>query len=364
MDTNTLNKMRSRPVEEQAAAWMLAFEDGSPDDEARRLFVKWLKESPRHIEEFMQVSALHLELSESVGLAGTIDSLVAEAKKNVIELGGIVGKKNTRRSFRKVSWISGMAAGLLVAIFTGLSLSGVIFSTPETGEVVYQTDVGEQRSIILDDDSTLTLNTNSKVELVFTETGRHANLLQGEAMFEVTKDPSRPFTVNAGFLDVTVVGTVFNVYRQDEKATVTVVEGKVNVQYHQAGDIALDQSANPVPATNNNQLFDPVLITAGEQLAIADTGLVQHLETAKIAHATAWTERRLIFDNEPMIDVFAEFNRYNQKKLVLNYPEIAERQVTGVFDARDTDAILAFVQSHSEVNIVHTSDSILINRRY
>ncbi len=55
----------SWPVAEQAAAWFLVFDEGEPDQATRREFVVWMKQSPTHIEEFVQISALHLEIAQA-----------------------------------------------------------------------------------------------------------------------------------------------------------------------------------------------------------------------------------------------------------------------------------------------------------
>ena len=90
---------------------------------------------------------------------------------------------------------------------------------------VYTTDIGEQRSITLDDGSTVDLNARSRIRVAFHEHQREIELLEGQALFKVVQQPARPFVVHAGNTDVRAVGTRFDVYRKNMGTVVTVVEG-------------------------------------------------------------------------------------------------------------------------------------------
>src|SRR5690606_20513701 len=93
----------------------------------------------------------------------------------------------------------------------------------------YASNVGEVRRIALDDGSYMLLNTDSLAVIQFSEARRDVRLEKGEALFEVAKDPQRPFVVNAGDLTVKAVGTAFVVRREDSSVEVTVTEGVVEV---------------------------------------------------------------------------------------------------------------------------------------
>ena len=74
------------------------------------------------------------------------------------------------------------------------------------------TAVGEQREMQLPDGSMIALNTDSQLEVTYGENYRDVRLLKGEALFEVTRDPARPFIVDAGIRRVEAVGTAFVVH--------------------------------------------------------------------------------------------------------------------------------------------------------
>ena len=356
--------MKARPVAEQAAAWLLAFDQGELTGETRQAFVAWVKESPAHIEEFLQISTLDLMLAESPEKLAERDALVAEARANVVDLGDARGAVEPvssavgRRGLRPF-WVAAAATAAAAAV----ALS-VLWQPAESPYRTYQTSFGEQRSVVLEDDSLVVLNTESKLTVAFTDTGRHAVLHAGEALFEVSRDPSRPFIVDAGPAAIRVLGTTFNVYRLAEQTVVTVVEGEVSVA---TGDRNEERQLQPSPSTElsgggsvSEFSATELQLSAGEQVAVASTGTVDRQLHADPEQVTAWTERRLVFDREPLSKVFEEFNRYNRRRLVLDVPILAEREITGVFDARDIETLLGFVEGQPGVRVVRGSEEIRI----
>jgi len=339
-------------VSEQAAAWFLAFDDGEPVGETRRAFVAWLKEAPIHIEEFLQISALHQELVDAPEKAAAIEILVAEARANIVDIAEPSDRAAPARRWLRRKGLIGAVAGAaaaLVAVIVFVALHNATGSAEQT----YRTDFGEQRSVVLDDDSMVVLNTESSVTITYSGTDRRAALHTGEALFEVARDPDRPFTVEAGPLAIRVVGTKFNVYRQPEQTVLTVVEGEVSVA---TGDTAQVGGSVDSPESSGT----PLQVTAGQQLAVAVTGAVAREPKANLDRATAWTERRLVFDNETLADVFDEFNRYNRRRVVLDMPQLAQRRITGVFDARDVETLLGFVEGQPGVKVERDDDEIRV----
>ena len=107
---------------------------------------------------------------------------------------------------------------------------------------IYATEIGERRSITLADGSTVDLNARSRVRIEFSKKERRVDLLDGQALFQVTKDKNRPFIVSSGDATVRAVGTQFDVYRRTNSTTVTVLEGRVAVY-----STAHVESTAPVP---------------------------------------------------------------------------------------------------------------------
>jgi transmembrane sensor len=204
----------------------------------------------------------------------------------------------------------------------------------------YSTSIGEQRSLELADGTTVALNSRSKIRVRFTAGERDVDLLQGQALFRVAKDTARPFIVSSGTTHVRAIGTEFDVYRKSGGTVVTVVEGRVA--------IAPDRA-------------DSVLASAGEQFTVTQQH-IQKDEHPSIAGATAWTQRQIIFESATLSAVAEEFNRYNQRQLVLGDPGIDTFHISGVFSSTDPASLLRFLRARPDLLIIETPNEIVIEK--
>ena len=146
------------------------------------------------------------------------------------------------------------------------------------------------------------LNTRSHLRTGFSRTLRAVELIEGEAIFHVTKDAQRPFRVRTGATDIVAVGTAFNVNANNRRTIVTVLEGRVRVDRR-------------VGAT-------PIVLDIGEQLIVAPAqpSCASLPDTEKV---TSWTQRRLMFEDTSIADAAAEFARYSPRQIRVVDPAIA-----------------------------------------
>jgi transmembrane sensor len=144
------------------------------------------------------------------------------------------------------------------------------------------------------------------------------DLIEGEALFSVAKESTRPFSVRSDSTRVRAVGTQFDVYRKENGTVVTVVQGAVSV--------------------------DEVLVSAGEQ-ATASAHEPTHSHPTNVAAAIAWTAGQLVFDSTPLRDVAAEFNRVGSRRLVLVDDAMLDQHISGVFPANDPSTLVAFLHA-------------------
>ncbi len=335
------------PVSEQAAAWFFELADGPNDRETRRRFVRWLKRSPAHLEAFIAIAVLEHELAESEGSIDDALALVEGADAGAIPLpGGAFADRSgpdrkPKAGSRRGRWLAAAAAAAAAVLVT-LPLLPPPDAPPA---VVHRTDFGEQRSIALGDGSLVVLNTLSEVAVDYDPGLRRIELLSGEALFDVAADPQRPFVVETGAVSLKVLGTKFAVYRTAETIRLAVVEGVVR-------------------AVSRQQPERPLLVRAGEgALATAD-GAIRREQGIDVDKAIAWTERRLIFDDVPLAEVIAEFNRYNRRPLVVQDGQLAERRITSVFFANDVSALVAFLELEPDVEVDYGADAIRIHRKH
>lgn len=180
---------------------------------------------------------------------------------------------------------------------------------------------GEKRVVALDDGSTVTLNTATRLDVRFSSDERLIQLVEGEALFDVASDPARPFIVRAGDADVRAVGTSFTVARiEGRPVQVLVREGVVEVDRPRAG------RPEPMRIAANTRA-----VVSSKAVPVVVTGV----EPSEVSRELAWREGRLVFTDESLSSAVAQFARYSDTRIVVSDPVLARSGVAGVFDAND-----------------------------
>jgi transmembrane sensor len=210
------------------------------------------------------------------------------------------------------------------------------------------TGVGEQRLVTLDDGSKILLNTSTRLVVKYDEFTRRVELENGEALFDVMKNPLRPFVVTAGGREVTALGTSFDVRRDGPQVTVTLLEGKVTVA---AVAETADASAS-VPA--KVEVLHP-----GQRLTFA-AGRAPQLDRPQIQKVTDWQRGQVSLDNLPLADAVAEMNRYSVVQLRIERPEAAAVRVSGIFRAGDSMSFARAVSQTYGLRPVEQQNAILL----
>jgi transmembrane sensor len=184
------------------------------------------------------------------------------------------------------------------------------------------TAIGEIRQVPLADGSRVTLDTLSRVSVNYEPATR---LVRLEALFNVAKDPGRPFVVQAGDTRVRAVGTAFIVRRHADGAVeVTVTQGTVDVWR----ETSVPEAAVRL-AAGNRTLATPQEIARPQPLS--------HEE---LAGAVAWETGIIDLNGRTLGDAAAEFNRYNREAVVISDPQLAAQKVVGRFEAGNPTAFV------------------------
>jgi len=219
----------------------------------------------------------------------------------------------------------------------------------------FETRHGEQLSRRLVDDSVLHLNTDSAVTVRYDKKQRLVTLTAGQADFEVAHDPTRPFRVFAGAAEVVAIGTKFDVRLEGDATMVTVVEGRVAV-----GPSPLLKKLGPHSGQNHPPRF--VQLGADQQIRVAADEWPATPAAVDAQRTTAWLHRQIVFDQEPLERVAAEFNRYAPKPIEIATPALRNLEISGVFATDDTEAFIAFLRSLTGVRVEVTMTRIRVSR--
>lgn len=359
-------------IYEQACDWLVAFRTGTPDLALREPFDEWLRRSPEHVRAYLELSSLWEDAAfHDPERKVDAPELIARARAegNVVSLGAAVPHSarltptpgEGRVSSTRVTSARGrrlrMAMAAVVLILLGTALGGWLYTERNT----YSTAIGEQRSLTLDDGSVIELNARSRLKVHFTDHERTVDLIQGQALFTVSKDPSRPFVVRSDGTTVRAVGTEFDVYRRASGTRVTVLEGTVAVSARNS--IPLSGDGGRRPGAGPQDAASLVMVKAAQQITVTTTGTATPIQSANLVATTAWTQRRLIFDSAPLSEVVEEFNRYNRRPLVISDPAVASVTVVGVFSSTDPSSLIRFLESQPGIEVVKGASEIRVSSR-
>lgn len=195
----------------------------------------------------------------------------------------------------------------------------------DSGRVI-STGIGQQMTFRMIDGSTVTANTASNLSVNETETRRNTTLRQGEAFFEVAKNPQKPFTVEAGGVTVTALGTAFAVRETGGAIAVTLVHGQVRVD---------------MPAANGAPAQSAVLEPGHELVWQAGHYRMRAVDAER---QLGWRTGMIHFDRQPLESAVAEINRYSPQQIVIASPALSARPISGSFHVGVTRGFLQGVE--------------------
>jgi transmembrane sensor len=248
------------------------------------------------------------------------------------------------RSLRR--HVSLRAAGTIAAALGFLACigGGVAYYSALPKFSTYATRVGERETLTLRDGSRVELNTNTVIQISDDLDRRHIRLERGEAFFDVVHDKNNPFVVSAGAGKVTDIGTKFVVRRDNERIRVIMLQGVAR----------FDGDANGTQKS--------IVLRAGDDMLASAEGIsLGRKSIGETARETSWRHGVLIFNETPLAEVAAEFNRYNRTKLVIGDPAAAKMEIGGTFAAANVEGFARVAQLLTGLRFENRGDEIVIS---
>lgn len=317
-------------IEVQAGEWLARLDRPDATAEDRAAFECWCSADSRHAAAYTRLAAAWCQLDRVRALrpaTGPIDPNFLRP-----------------RSFAFNRKFVAVAATLVFAVIAAW------LALPLLSGTTYVTGVGGFQRLVLSDGSVLELNTDTSVRVTLDGSMRRVELRRGEASFEIAHDATRPFVVTAGDAAVRAVGTRFNVRRFERSVEVLVNEGRVVVG---APDALTDSEASLPPSA-------PIVKAGQAAVAQAQRITLSEITPDVSARKLAWRERMLVFDGTPLSEVVAEFNRYNERRLVLADPSLGTLRVGGYFRPTNLNAFIELLQQHFDVRVASDSDERIV----
>ena len=318
----------SAAIDDVAARWAARVDRAplTPDESVE--LEGWLGKDTRRQGAFARARAVMLYADRAKALGEAYDPAKFAAAR-------AIARPITRR------WALAGATALAAS-----GVAGVVGLATMMGARRYQTARGEVRLVPLADGSVVTLNTATEVAVTFSDDRRNVKLIDGEALFNVAKNPQRPFIVDAGDVQVKVVGTSFTVRKLPGQPTqVLVREGIVEVLRQDHAELETG----------------PVRLVANQQ-AVAAAGVPikpLELEPAAVERQLVWNEGMISFEGASLDDAVKEFARYSDPRIVIDDPAIAGETITGLFSADNPAgfakavALSLNIEAHAEDGVIH-----------
>ncbi len=333
MPTGQSENSGALSVADQALQWFTFLQSGDATGADRRRFRSWLGANARHRQEFEALSTVWSDLD---GVKPLLHDELTHAALD----GEAAAHSQRYRMVRRggAGWVSAALALCLLVIGIG----GYWLVSPEVME--YRTAKGEQQTVTLSDGSTVKLNTGTALTTKISMFSRTVVLREGEAYFAVSHEQNRPFEVTAGSEVVRDVGTRFVVRRENEKVTVTVVEGAVDVQ----------RLAKGISTAQWQRL------TAGEQVSYEPQRGPSSIETVSLAASTAWMEGKMIFEERPLSEVVREIGRYQSGEIRILDSRVKVLKVSGIFGVNDREGFLKALERAVPVKSSHVNRELII----
>ena len=254
----------------------------NPTEESNYFWERWMKEHPSARESVLKAREIILRLKFGENRLGQeeenelLDRIISAPAR-------IQRSKFTTRT----AWLR-YAAVITVAVLSGvayLALKDHAKPSIEVAEAVVRTNPKGQRSVIqLPDGTRVHLNASSSLTYFSDYTQQRFVELNGEAYFEVERNPGNPFIVRSQEVKTTVLGTSFNIKNRGSSTEVLLVEGKVRVEdQHAPGDFLV---LDPRQKVVHNE----------------DSGLSPAVDAGDL-HDILWTQGVIYFDNTVLPEV-------------------------------------------------------------
>ncbi len=299
-DTGIMTSTPTKLHVEEAMSWLLRLEGAEGNEELRAQHSAWLHSNPVHEIAWQKATKAWSVAGKTPGQS----ELPAAETENVLPF--------VLRRRRGTAWVAMAAAACLT-----------VFVAPQLwlqASADFSTQTAELRTVQLSDGSSIQLGAQTSISVDLKADKRSVKLLAGQAFFDIAKDASRPFTVMAGDVDITVLGTSFDVRLGEQEVSVAVQRGSVHVRQ---------------TASHFDQRLSP-----GDQVTITPRSGTAHMAAIQPSEIAAWRDGKLSAVKMPLSEVVAELRRYHKGWIVIADDRLGAEPITGLYDLKTPDLAL------------------------
>lgn len=306
-------------IARQAAEWIVQLTDDDVvvRERARTAFDQWKSADPRHAEAADEIERMLGHVQAARHPAG------GDSRPARVALDAAFG--GARRRHKRTRTTLVILAALVLPIWLVLHVWPPSYLLADL-----RSGVGQWASHALTDGSSVTLGSATAVDLRYDDKERMVELVQGEILVDVVRDPARPFVVVTPEGRIRALGTRFVVERRDDSTVISMLESRVAV-------FAADNPSGEAPRE--------VEVAAGDRVRI-QSGAVstrEHFDVRELGDA--WKFHHLVIDDRPMDEVLDELSRYRPGHIEYDREEVHGIRVSAVLPLDDTDQALALLST-------------------
>lgn len=319
---------------------LIKYIDGILTESERAEIEAWQAASPEN-EKILEQLYFTLQVTSRLRVMKSVDPEIA-----LTRLKARICKQKEKNKFRRRLQILQRVAAVL--FFPVLILSAYLFlrQGEETFHIVeVRSNPGVISTFELPDGSKVWLNSGStlKYPTNFKSNFRRVEL-RGQGYFEVTKNPDKPFIVQADpVYSVEVLGTSFNVlaYEDEDIIETTLVEGSVILNIAQTDGKIISQKLKP-----------------NEKAAYKKTSNNLIIKTVNTDYDTAWRNSEIIFRNHPMDQVLKILSRHYNVKFEVKDPDVLNSIITARFKNEQLPQVMEYIKMASGIRYTITKPEI------
>lgn len=301
------------------------------------LLADWISESETNEKIFEEVKAVWLasKLSDKTDTASALKKL--HLKINSEATASVTDQSSYKR------WYA-IAASIALIMLSSLVVIYKVQKHADPQYLTQNTKTGQKKIIHLEDGTLVFLAPQSKITYpVKFAAGKRILTLDGEAYFEVSKNPHRPFIVRTVTLNVKVLGTHFNVnsYKSHSSTIVSLLEGKVKV-------------------TLSGEDADQYTLKPGQQLTFNHQNHQVYLHNFDTAPVTGWMNNILIFKNEKLSDAAEKIDHMYGVKIVFADQTTADTRLYATFSNESLISVLETIKATGNISYKTEDDKIYL----
>ncbi len=281
---------------------------------------EWLNTQPRNLSEYTEARTYVLTI-----ISGDVIKDDAQNQQLVWERveQSITGTEQRQGTIRRLRVWSSIAATTM-----GLLLGGWWYYN---SKVEIATGFGEHRTVILPDNSVVSLNANSQIKY-YRAWSWHAVRevwLKGEALFDVKHLNQQPadvkrgeqFVAHAADLNVQVLGTRFNIKYRRDRVLIALLRGKISVSKNGKGSV-------------------PYLMQPGAAVEYDNGQLKKQLISSLHDKPLAWTEHKMMASGITVAAIIENFEDTYGNRIVVDNPTLLNKQIDGTISVRTRESTL------------------------